>query len=479
MTLTKRKKILIAVLAGLLTLIVIGLLLLLGSHKKTSFASPSPTPSAPLHVRRLSKDKFAPRSRPQNVANVDVGVRTVALPGGQPSASPTPGRTTSQIRLAASLINLPPGSNPSPAASPSPSPGSPFNFSTRSTPGSPQPFGQPTAPLPARPAPALTPPKFSPLPPPPAPQGKELVVVYAKGASGKRQVYIRSLERDKDEQLVSSVYDDFGVSLSSAAQKVAFYSNEEGPSDATKARTKLKVVDLANGKSQTIVGGLPGNWPVAWSPDGKKLAIPTANSIFIADVTTGTSLQVPTAKNPGGIVWRSDTSKFYYQAEVATDNADIFEAEAATAQAKPLASSAKNEHLVTPADDGKKIAFLRDQAENTKGTAIAVKDLASGQETTYSETHGALSYLWSLDQQTFVFVTDQTKNKISSLKNNKVSDATGLDNQTLVSFDRDYQHVFVLADDDQSKALFSVDVGSGEAEKVKSGLSENLPSLSQ
>jgi hypothetical protein len=48
-----------------------------------------------------------------------------------------------------------------------------------------------------------------------------------------------------------------------------------------------------------------------------------------------------------------------------------------------------------------------------------------------------------------------------------------------VAWDRDYGHVFVLADDDKGRALFSVDIGTGQAEKVKSGISENVPQPQQ
>lgn len=457
--LTDRRKLIIGIaIVALLALILILILVL-----RKGDADPASAPAASLapspEARTLGNGKFPPRARAQSLSNVDVGVKTVSLPGG---TSPTP-KTSSNAVIAADPVT-PLETTPDTGQSP--------------TPGA-DPAAPPLAPLapPAVTAPPLppaiyTPPTFAPLPPPPVPQGRELVVVYAKGESGKRQIFLRSVERDKDDQLVSSVYDDFGVSFSGAAQKVAFYSNEEGPSDSTKSRTKLKVVDLATGKVQLIAGGLPGNWPVAWSPDGKKIAIPTVNSVVIADTTTGTSLQVPSAKNPGGIVWVPSGLKFYYQAEMAENNHDLFEADAVSAQARPVTKTDKNEFQVTPSDDGTKVSFLRDQEDNRKGSAVVVKTLANNEERTFAETQGAESYLLNLAMTEIVFIRADSKNKISRLKKEELTEVTTLDGQTLLSFDRDPEHVFVLADDDEGRSLFSVNITSGATEKIKSGVAE-------
>lgn len=461
--LTKRQRIIIGIAVALLLLLVLILLLLL--RKEDAPASPreeasvAPSPQA----RKLGTGKFPPRARAQSLANVDVGIKTVSLPGG---ASPSP-KANAATRIAVENPILPLAGSPDPGASPTPGtdPAAPPILA---------PLAPPAVTPPPLPPPVLPPPAFAPLAPPPVPQGKELVVAYAKGESGKRQIYLRSVERDKDDQLVSSVYDDFGVSFSGAAQKVAYYSNEEGPSDSTKSRTKLKVADLASGKVQLITGSLPGNWPASWSPDGRKIAIPTVNSIFISDTTTGTSLQVPTGKNPGGIVWVPSGLKFYFQAEVSDNNHDLFEADALTAQARPVTKTGKNEYQVSPSDDGTKVSFLRDQADDRKGAALVVRTLASGDERTFSETQGAESYLLNLTMTEVVFVRADTKNKLSHLKAKDLTEVTALDNQTLLSFDRDFDHVFVLADDDDGRSLFSVEIATGSAEKIKSGVAETV-----
>jgi len=302
-----------------------------------------------------------------------------------------------------------------------------------------------------------------------------LAIVYAKGETGKRQIYLRSLDRDKDEQLASSVYDDYGVSFSSAQQKVAYYSNEEGPSDSVKARTKLKVVDLATGTSSTLISNLPGVWPVAWSPDGKKLAIPTADGIFIADVTTGTSLQVPTGKEPGAIAWAPGSLKFYYQAQASPDNNDIFAADAITAQAQPLSTTPEDERLPSVSTDGTKIMFLRQGVGQTGGAGIVVRDATGSQEKTYPETSPADSYLFNLNLTDLVFAQGAKETRVARFRSGKVQTVGNLSGPILVSWDRDYRHIFLLADDDEGKALFSQDINTGLAEKIKAGISSTVP----
>lgn len=432
--------------------VTVGLVVLIfylrGLNQHPPVVSPSPSASAAPSARALGNEKFGPHSRPQSASNVDVGVQTVRI-GGSNSPSPAPRANTAYLAQAASPSAMPYVlQSPGRRATPTP------------------------APVPTPPQPAPT---FAPLAPPPQPQIKELAIVYAKGENGKRQVYLRSLDRDKDEQLVSSVYDDYGVSLSSAQQKVAYYSNEEGPSDSVKARTKLKVVDLASSKTQTLIGGLPGVWPVAWSPDGKKLAVPTANSIFIADVTTGTSLQVPTGKEPGAIVWAPGSLKFYFQAETAPDNHDIFVADGITAQAQPVTTASEDERLPSVSVDGTKVMFLRQGVGQTGGAAIVVRSATGSDEKAYPETAPADTYLFNLNLNDLVFVQGAKETRLSRFRSGKVQTVGDLAGPILVSWDRDYRHVFLLADDDQVKALFSIDVNTGLAEKIKAGISDTVP----
>ena len=447
---TKRKKIALAVGTAVLVIgLVVLIIYLRGLAKPRPAPTPTPTPTPSPDVRTLGNERFGPDGRAANASNVDVGIVTVRLPDISASGSPAPQGNVPILALA----------SPTPYATKSP------------VMPSPHPTAAPPAPTPTPLQPAPT---FSPLPPPPAPQIKELAIVYAKGADQKRQIYLRSLDRDKDDQLVSDVFDDFGVSLSTAQQKVAFYSNEEGPSDATKARSKLKVVDLATRKVQTLVGNLPGAWPVAWAPDGKRLAIPTANSIFIADVTTGKSLQIPTAKDPGAIVWAPGSLKFYFQAETAPDNHDIFQADGITAQATPVTTATDNETLPSVSADGQQVMFLR-QTPGQAGAAVVLKSLATSAENTYQQTAPASTYLFNLTLNDLVFVQGDKDPRLSRFKSGTVQSIGDLGGPTLVSWDRDYKHVFVLADDDQGKALFSVDISNGQAEKVKAGISDSVP----
>ncbi len=446
---------------GLLAIIVVGglvalIIYLRGLGTPQPIPTPTPTPTPSPKIRTLGNERFGPHARPSTASNVDVGIVTVRPPdtsGASPVASP---------KADTVIIAL---SSPAPYTAPIVAPRT-----------SPQPSTAPRSPTPSpTPTPIQPPPTFAPLPPPPAPQIKELGIVYAKGGDQKRQVYLRSIDRDQDEQLVSDVFDDFGVALSSAQQKVAFYSNEEGPSDATKARSKLKVVDLATRKVQTLISGLPGAWPVAWSPNGQKLAVPTAGGIFLADVTTGTSLQIPTAKDPGAIVWAPGSLKFYFQAETAPGNHDIFQADGITAQASPLTSTADDETLPSVSADGQQVMFLKQTPGQAGGPVIVIKSVATGQETPYPETAPAGSYLANLNLSDLVFVQGDKNPRLARFKSGRVQTIGDLGGPTLVSWDRDYQHVFVLADDDQSKALFSVDITSGLAEKVKAGISDTVP----
>lgn len=441
----------VVVVGGLVALIIY----LRGLGTPAPVPTPTPTPTPSPKIRTLGNERFGPHARPAAAANVDVGVVTVRTPDiSGASAAPSP--------HADIVIAL---TSPAPYAAPTVAPLT-----------SPRPSAAARSPVPSpTPTPIQPPPTFAPLPPPPAPQIKELGIVYAKGGNQKRQVYLRSIDRDQDVPLVSDVFDDFGVALSSAQQKVAFYSNEEGPSDATKARSTLKVVDLATRKVQTLIGGLPGAWPVAWSPNGRKLAVPTADGIFLADVTTGTSLQIPTAKDPGAIVWAPGSLKFYFQAETAPGNHDIFQADGITAGASPVTSTADDETLPSVSSDGQRVMFLKQTPGQAGGPAIVIKSVATGQETSYPETAPAGSYLANLDLNDLVFVQGEKNPRLARFKSGRVQTIGDLGGPTLVSWDRDYQHVFVLADDDQSKALFSVDITSGLAEKIKAGISDTAP----
>lgn len=430
---TRRKKILIGI-AGVLAiaLVVVGIIFArkLGQHPAEA---PSPTPTPAPKARGLGNDRFGPHARAQATENVDIGVKTVNITEtANPSAAPK-----------ALAMTAAPYASPKPSATPRPA---------------------------ATPITLATPPSFAPLAPAPAPQGREAVIVYSVGQTGKRQIYLRSLERDRNEQLVTSVYDDYGVSMSSSNQKVAFYSNEEGTSDATRPRSKLKVVDLATGKVATIAGNLPGVWPVAWSPDGSQLAIPTANSIFIANVKTGRALQVPTGKNPGGIIWSPNNLTFYFQAEVTPDNTDLYQAEAITAGARPVVTGPTSERYPSVSTDGTKITFLRDQAG--KGAAVVVRGITGGEEHTYAQSQPADSYLWNLDFSTLLVEQRTSQGKLIVIKNDSVKPLGDLTNPIMVGWDRDYGHAFVLADDDQGKSLFSVDVNTGQAEKIKAGVAD-------
>jgi hypothetical protein len=413
----------------------------------TPTASPSPSPK----LRSLGNERFGPHARPETASNVDVGVVTVRVPdaAASPGASPA---TAGHNRIIAQLTQASPYAVPSvkpstlPSATPNPTP-----------------------------TPLQAPPKFDPLPPPPAAQIKELAVFYAKGPNQKRQIYMRSIDRETDEQLVSDVYDDFGVSFSGAQQKVAFYSNEEGPSDATKARSTLKVVDLATRKVQTLVKDLPGSWPAVWSPDGKKLAIPTTGGIFLADVTTGTSLQIPTAKFPGAIVWAPGSLKFYFQAETAPGNNDIFQADGITAQASPVTTVADNETLPSLSVDGQQLMFLKQGKDQPTGPVIVVKSVSTGTEKPDTATAPAASYLFDLTLKNVIFVQGDRTPRVSQIQDGKAEAVGNLTGPTMISWDRDYQHVFVLADDQDGKALYSLDIKTGFAEKIKAGISETVP----
>lgn len=430
----------------------------------------------------LGDTKFGPKSRPQSSANVDIGIRTV-ITAGDAGTSPAPSARPAAGLLGAPLADALVGtaqaqavSSPSPSASPNlaPRPG-------QSPPLRSDPLKSPS-PAPAAPPPPLPePPAFTPLAPAPAPQTRELVAVYAKSEAGKqqRQVFVRSLERDKDDQVVNSVSDDFGVSMSTSTQKVAYYSNEEGPSDAARSRSKLKVVDLATGKVTEIAKGLPGAWPAAWSADGKRLAIPTANSIFLADVTTGSSLQIPTGKSPGAIVWAPGNVKVYFQAEAAPGNLDVYEADLITTQARPVATGEKNERAPAASSDGSRLTFVREDAGERSGSAVVIRDLASSQERVLDKSQPADSYLFNLELTDLVFVKNSGQPKLNRLKGQQVSEVGDLGSPVLVAWDRDYEHVFVLADDDAGKALFSVELATGRAEKVKAGISDNVPAANR
>lgn len=457
-TMSNKKKIVI-ILAAVLGIAGIAVLIIWVRTLGPKDAAPaSPKPVSSSQARGFSKDRFGPHIRAQQSSNVDIGVRTVRSQVASPSPSSPPKRSDAgtpvvqlaQFAPAPNYATPNPLNNLAPLSQPSPS----------------------IAPVPTQP-PVLPPLQFEPLAPAPAAQDKELVVVYSRGDSGKRQIWIRSVDREKDDQLVYSAFDDYGVSFSGTTQKVAFYSDEEGPSDATRARSKLKVVDLLTGKVTPIASGLPGVWPAAWSPDGKKLAIPTQNSIYIADVTNGTSLQVPTGRGPGAITWAPGNLQFYYQAEAATRNIDIYVTDAITAQPKSIASTPKNETYPSVSADGNKLAYLREQEAG--GNAVATRSTAGGEETTFAETNSASSYLWNLEFNQLVFVKGDQQSQLHTLKD-KVSNVLGdLVKPVVVAWDRDYGHVFVLADDDKGRSLFTVDIKTGQAEKVKTGISDSLP----
>lgn len=422
-----------------------------GLGKEQPKPSPTPSASAVLKTRGLSNERFGPRARAQNTANIDVGVRTTSNANATPKPTASPAVRRAEAIIAQLAATASPMASPRTTANPVITP-------------------PPPATLP-------NPPTFSPLAPAPSSQGREAVIVYSKkGDNANRQVYLRSLERDKDEQLVTSVYDDYGVSFSSSSQKVAFYSNEEGPSDAARPRAKLKVFDLANGKVTTIASNLPGAWPAAWSSDGKKLAVPTNNSIFIADVTAGNALQVPTGRNPGAISWAPGNLKFYFQADGANQSGDIFEADAITAQARSIATNPATERLPSVSGDGTKLSFLRDDQE---GATVIVRNVIGGDEQVIKPATPADSYLWNFDFTTLVAGQKKDPVQVIRVKGQEVKPYAELGNPTVVSWDRDYQHVFVLADDDQGKSLFTLNLETGQAEKVKAGISDAVPAANR
>ncbi|MEX2043575.1 MAG: hypothetical protein WD926_01625 [Patescibacteria group bacterium] len=442
------KKILYALL-GLLLLAGVVAAILYFREQQPPPPPPPPQPTPTETPRGLSNEKFGNRARPLSAANVDVGVLTVRVGVPSPKASAAPvGRSLGTIAQLAPYQTQ---------VTPTPSP------SLRSV---------PTA-LPSA-APTLEPlPEFEPLPDAPAPIGREFALVYAKGTVGKRQIYLRSVERDDDEALVNSVFDDYGVAFSSPTQKVAFYSNEEGASDENINRSKLKAVDIASRKVTTIAEKLPGTWPVAWSPDGKKLAIPAERAIFVADITTGKSRRIKTDPSPGGIVWNPDGVALYYQVEREDGNNDIFAADVITLQTEPIADSDGNEHAVAVSVDGSRVSYL--QAQGLGGDALVVQTLEGGEPRVFNETRPANSYVMNRTLSETVFVRGGKKPRLSTYANGTVKNVGDLDNPVLVGWDRDYEYVLVLADDDKSRALFSVKVATGDAQKLKGGVSDTVP----
>jgi Tol biopolymer transport system component len=426
-------------------LIVLGILWARGLVKKPE-STPSPSPTVSAKVRSLSNERFGSRARVQASSNIDIGVKTTHNAAGTPTASPKAKDTARTAQL----------STPAALASPGVDVNNPRNRISS------------PAPAAATPAPAPPLPSFAALAPAPQAQGREAVIVYAKGETGKRQIYLKSLERESDEQVITSVYDDYGVSMSSSTQKIAYYSNEEGPSDANRPRAKLKVFDMASGKTTTITGGLPGSWPAAWSPNGQKIAVPTSQSIFICDVTNGTCLQVPTGRNPGGIVWSPSNLRFYYQADATNNAGDIFEADAISAAARPITQTPAEEKAPSVSQDGSVLSFLRTQ-ENA-GPAVVTKGLTTNIEKTISQSTPSESYLWNLDLTKLIISKGTQNAKLTELVGDATRTIGDLPNPIVVGWDRDYQYVFVLADDDQAKSLFSVELKTGEAEKVKGGI---------
>ncbi|HEY8108609.1 MAG TPA: hypothetical protein VIF43_01195 [Patescibacteria group bacterium] len=439
------KKILYALL-GLLVLAGIVVAILYFRKQQPPPPTPSAPPSPTETPRELSNEKFGNRARPQSAANVDVGVLTVKVGKPTPPASAKPA-----ARSLGTVAQL------APYRTPSPSP------TLRSVPT-------------ALPSAAPTPeplPTFTPLPSAPAPSGREFALVYAKGGPGKRQIYLRSVERDDDEALVSSVFDDYGVAFSSPTQKVAFYSNEEGASDEATNRSKLKVVDIASRKVETIADKLPGTWPAAWSPDGKKLAIPAEQAIFIADTTTGKSKRIETGRLPGGIVWNPNGISIYYQEERDDGNNDLFAANVVTGVTKPVANTDGNEHEAAVSVDGSRLSYL--QSQGIGGDAMVVQALEGGEPRVFPETKPASSFLMNRRLDQTVFVRSGKGARLSLYADGTVKRIGKLSNPVIVGWDRDYEHVLVLADDDKGRALFSVEIPSGDAQKLKGDVSDTVP----
>lgn len=428
---------------GLLILaVVFGLIV---GHNRKPTAKPTPEPTGTSLARKSSGSKFGAHSRSAEMGNVDVGVRTIVAPSAEPTTAPK----KREIAQAQPRSTSTPLSTARPTATPEPPP-----------------------------QPVPLPPKYPPLPSAPTGTNKEVVVAYAKGETGKRQIYLRSLERDRDDPVFTDPYDDYGVAFSSAAQKVAFYSNEEGASDQVKSRTKLKVVDLGSGKMQLIASDLPGSAPVAWSPDGRFLAIPTASSLLLSDTVTGNTLQVLTGRNPAGIVWSPSGTKLYFQANVGSDNTDIFEADAITAAARAVVSGETSETLPALSQDGTQLLFLRVQPSG--GATVVVRNISSGEERNESTTEGATSFLYDLKLRDLVYARqtqDTTLERMKNGQNNQIP--ANLKNPMVVSWDRDYQHVFVLADDNDGRALYSVDIDSGNADVVKSGIADPVTAIAR
>ncbi len=446
---TPKKKLLViigslAAVAGLIALAwwVRGLL----SQPAKPVATPSASPT--IKVRSLGNEKFGPRPRAAAAANVDVGVRTVFPVAASASPSPTVRGAAQAYPPATTQINQTPLAAISPAATAAPAPTA-------------TPFALPT------------PPTFTPLPGVPNAQTKEFVVTYAKGDPGKRRIFVRSIDRDKDDQVVNSPFDDFAPSFSSASQKIAYYSNEEGDSDASRPKSKLKIVDLATGKNYPIASDLPGVAPAAWSGDGKKIAIPTAGSIFISDITTGTSLQVPTGANPAGISWGPGNLKIYFQAKGSDGSNDIFEADTITAQAKAVVATNADETLPSASSDGAKLSYLR--TADTQPATVVVRNLANSEERVLEKSSGANSYLWDLSMRQLIFGKSTGDGALQSLSGNNLQAIAAPNKGSLVSWDRDYQHVLLLVPEEQAMTLYSVDITSGAADKIKSGIAAASP----
>ncbi len=450
------KKVTYGILAALVLAAIIAGILYLRDRQPEPVPTPTPAPESTETPRGLSNERFGQRARPLATANVDVGVLTVRIREQTPEPSPA-GRTDLRNRLGPVAQLAPPESiqYPSPAATAE-------SESLRSV---------PTALPSATPAPEPLP-SFEPLPDAPAPETREFAVAYAKGDIGKRQIYLRSVERDRDDQLVSSVFDDYGVAFSSATQKIAFYSNEEGASDETRNRSKLKVVDIATREVATIASNLPGTWPAAWSPDGKRLAIPAERSIFVADTTSGDVQRVATPEGPGGLVWAPDGVTLYFQIEVAEGNHDIHVANAITGGTKAVVNTPRNEYDASLSLDGSRLNFLR--AQDRGGALLVIRTLENDEEQSFTQTQPTHSYLLNRESDATVLVRG-SKPALALFKDGTVKTFGSLKNPVLAGWDRDYGHVLVIADDDRGRALFSVELGSGDTQKLKAGVSDTVP----